>query len=889
MMVSVKKITTSGESRAKIARKCKDGSKPINEETDKSSDEGSFSDDADDRNWINVEDGSNSKNKVTTVSKPRRKSGVVQNKKKPNVRVTHNALDKDLNMVKQYKTRYDGCMKELIKIDMNNGSVNKDKQIYVKLEFQTGMFEAMKKNMVKIMIEKFQVKFVEGKDPKLETYGRSMAEERYSLDLKFIENDKQYTVQVTIFNTNCTMGVKSVGNTAHEIIKDQTVAEYFVKMVIFEVSEVIKTKVNVTKINEQCRKLAMLGMEMQNKPQNLCYGCTKDILENENFRCKYCKRKMHYKCAENMFDKEDIAQALTQKESFSCSDCLAELSPKVVEEDETPAKMIEVTRSIGHLAIIENLEPTTRVDIENDLELEEASEECQTDTINTRPGTSSENLYQDKPVIDLTKDNHRSPPGDCCVWNSCKTCDKLKSEKVVLENTYFNEIKSMENRLDIAINEVKAACDAKASLEKEIDGHVKTLVEKNEEIERMKVETINLKNAQAENNIDSVKNELASVKLDNVELKKQVEESAKNLSDKEETIEKMKTDHLRELNELKSIQTDNNDLNLKRLKKMYADLKKEKLKSEENYKRETEDLKKQKALAQTELLIACKENRNKDEERMTILRIFDGMQEVLGKMNSMTMNASTADRAVEYNCDKCTYKSTDNDRLKNHKSEQHRETTVNYYACTICDTKCTNLNSLNDIKKTHMKKHRCGHCLFTANSKDELDEHTSRRHSKQYECDLCDFVTHIKADIGEHEKKDHNIKKTRKSFNCETCANVYRSETDLNKHTEEVHTPKRARIGSRQKFTYEERKRNGFCRFWNHTECLYGEECKFVHEEAPYCRFKDQCRTNPRCQFFHAENVSNGNSSSAGNSSSFLGPRPYQARRKGQFQNNRSY
>ena len=188
-----------------------------------------------------------------------------------------------------------------------------------------------------------------------------------------------------------------------------------------------------------------------------------------------------------------------------------------------------------------------------------------------------------------------------------------------------------------------------------------------------------------------------------------------------------------------------------------------------------------------------------------------------------------------------------------------------------------------------MKKHRCGHCLFTANSKDELDEHTSRRHSKQYECDLCDFVTHIKADIGEHEKKDHNIKKTRKSFNCETCANVYRSETDLNKHTEEVHTPKRARIGSRQKFTYEERKRNGFCRFWNHTECLYGEECKFLHEEAPYCRFKDQCRTKPRCQFFHAENVSNGNSSSAGNSSSFLGPRPFQARGKGQFQNNRSY
>ena len=45
----------------------------------------------------------------------------------------------------------------------------------------------------------------------------------------------------------------------------------------------------------------------------------------------------------------------------------------------------------------------------------------------------------------------------------------------------------------------------------------------------------------------------------------------------------------------------------------------------------------------------------------------------------------------------------------------------------------------------------------------------------------------------------------------------------------------------KQTFTYEEQKRNGFCRFWNNSECFYGNQCKFLHEEAPYCRFQEQC------------------------------------------------
>ena len=51
-------------------------------------------------------------------------------------------------MVEQYKKRYENCKKDEYKINMTGGSADKQKQKYVKIDFQTGMFEAMKKNMV---------------------------------------------------------------------------------------------------------------------------------------------------------------------------------------------------------------------------------------------------------------------------------------------------------------------------------------------------------------------------------------------------------------------------------------------------------------------------------------------------------------------------------------------------------------------------------------------------------------------------------------------------------------------------------------------------------------------------------------------------------------------
>ena len=151
-MVSVKKITT-GEQRVIKARKCKDDVKIVDIDIDDSVEEDSFTEETDDNNWVTIENGQKSKAKRTSklISRKRKPTSDPLVKKTRNVKVAHNALEKELNMAKLYKKRYESCDKELVKIDMKNGSADKNKQKFVKVEYQTGMFEAMKKNMVRVM------------------------------------------------------------------------------------------------------------------------------------------------------------------------------------------------------------------------------------------------------------------------------------------------------------------------------------------------------------------------------------------------------------------------------------------------------------------------------------------------------------------------------------------------------------------------------------------------------------------------------------------------------------------------------------------------------------------------------------------------------------------
>ena len=102
---------------------------------------------------------------------------------KKKVKMGHNAENSELNFSKQYLERYNACNTELVNVDKGNGSANKAKQKYVKIEYQSGLFELMKKHMVETRKENYRIEFI--KDPKIEVYGKSKAEKRLFLDLKF--------------------------------------------------------------------------------------------------------------------------------------------------------------------------------------------------------------------------------------------------------------------------------------------------------------------------------------------------------------------------------------------------------------------------------------------------------------------------------------------------------------------------------------------------------------------------------------------------------------------------------------------------------------------------------------------------------------------------------
>ena len=107
-----------------------------------------------------------------------------------------------LDMFKQYKRRVDFCNRDVVRIHYkslnkkDHGSGDKG-LIYV--DFQAGMFEAVKVNLMKCLKRDFDIKLID--DPKVEYYGG--AEERICLDLRMNVDGNTHDFKVKVYNTKC--------------------------------------------------------------------------------------------------------------------------------------------------------------------------------------------------------------------------------------------------------------------------------------------------------------------------------------------------------------------------------------------------------------------------------------------------------------------------------------------------------------------------------------------------------------------------------------------------------------------------------------------------------------------------------------------------------------
>ena len=211
--------------------------------------------------------------------------------------VQNKAEDNELNFAKQYKRLVDSCERSMYNIhekepgcknkDIKGSSVDK-RQIYI--DFNAGMFEAIKKNFVRILKEYFETQIIS--NPKVETYGQSKAEERILLDLTMTVNKKQYDLKVKIYNTQCSLDVVARGNSPQKKFKalgDFTGGEYFARVIVPKLVQLLASKLDIKAINELCRLQATLGLK--NSTSSVCIGCEKETKDKNFFKCNKCPRR----------------------------------------------------------------------------------------------------------------------------------------------------------------------------------------------------------------------------------------------------------------------------------------------------------------------------------------------------------------------------------------------------------------------------------------------------------------------------------------------------------------------------------------------------------------------------------------------------------------------
>ena len=237
-------------------------------------------------------------------------------------------MDSDLNLSKQYKRLIDSCERDIFKIhEKEPGCTNKNikgtsidkRMLYV--EFNAGMFEAIKKNFVRVLKEHFETTISE--KPKVETFGEMKAEERILLDLTMSVKKKQYDLKVIIFNTKCSLNVIAKGNTPQKkmrTLEDFTAGEYFARVIMPRVVEYLSAQLDISAMNDLCRKQALMGQKLAKS--NICIHCEKENKDNNFFKCKTCENVLHVKmCALKYIGKDSFDVAKEDHKNYICDKC----------------------------------------------------------------------------------------------------------------------------------------------------------------------------------------------------------------------------------------------------------------------------------------------------------------------------------------------------------------------------------------------------------------------------------------------------------------------------------------------------------------------------------------------------------------------------------------
>ena len=751
--------------------------------------------------------------------------------------VTQNSKKYDLNYFKQFSKRVEHCERDLFRIHdpvknkKDHGS--KDHGL-VYIEFNAGLFQAMKSNMMKIAKD-YNINIIS--DPKIEFYGN--AEERMLLDLKIIVKGVEHFIKMKVYNTTCAMDFQALKHDIDkkfEHLEGLTVAEYFTQKIVVQIANTLCNKIDIQKLNNCIRKLALDGQHaVKNIKKCSKFGCSKDISKGAAINCIYCESLTHKSCMDN---------TILDTSTYRCETCLVN----------------DVT-TIQSGDLLEN---------ENILQLSllyDSSEPCTLCAEIFETGTQLQNHISVKHI--LQKDKFQ-----CSVCNdSFQDEDELKmhnDSKHEVRKRLRGDTSLLEGRCDCREvnreneelkNEVKAEKESREVVKLELEAAKNDIIKKTERIQNLE--------------------EMAKIELENK--KEEVNKLKEKIKNIEEALalKEVETDNLKKENEsLRKIPEPNQEL--QRLRVIIQDREKAFKKAEEEHKKEIVEQERAKKNAEENLNSAIQENTKIKEKESTMYEILEGLRKLLNLKDNNSEKESdvqvvekdTTGGAIpkqnSFICEKCKFSCTNMSFLNKHIRQEHIST---LFPCIICDLQARSIEDLRDHEKNiHNKENndKCSLCNFKSANTDSLNDHM-KTHSNpsNIKCNYCTTYFTQPETLEAHKVNKHNID----VYPCNDCGVKAKSLSELDDHIRQVHTyskrdknidmrdlsdrtpcdPQHPNHTSdccdRRTNSKEARRSRGQCKYWSQGRCYRGETCKFAHVEL--CRFQDKCLYYESCGYLH--------------------------------------
>ena len=784
--------------------------------------------------------------------------------------VTQNSKKYDLNYFKQFNKQLEYCERDLYRIHdpikNKNDHGSKDHGL-VYIEFNAGLFQAMKSNMM-ILAKDFNI--VMTTDPKVELYGN--AEERMLLDLKVCIKEQEHFIKMKVYNTTCGMDFQALKhNTDKKFhhLDGRTVGEYFTQTIIVDIVNTICKKIDIEKLNKYIKKLAIEGREAVKTVKKCAkFDCSKDTSKGATLSCIYCESLTHKSC--------------------------------------TSSVGLEVSNYRCELCLINNITTTKSVELQDNERILKLST---IDAITTNETAKSytcilcgETFQAENAMRVHTETAHEARK-------------RLRGDTSLVEGRCDCEIVSEENKS--LRNELHDRKDEVKQLKLELEGAMKDVNEQKERFlnfeEQAKIESETKVNLikQQKDTIENIKKDLETKIEESDNLRKEIELL------KSASVNQKPDD---ELQRLRVIIQDREKAMKKAAdehKKELAELERSKINAEENLNSAIQENTKIKEKESTmyeimeglRKLLDLKDKEHADkpfgeEIEPDVEVIEDGASGGAVPKSS----GGAVPKSNSYKCEKCPYTTTNINILNKHIRQEHIST---LYPCVICDLQVRSMEELrNHQKNEHVNtnpatKLNCANCKFVARTEKELSIHKITHMSESsFNCELCDFTSESKSTLYSHEKNTHNKSKyqcnlctkyfakpesleehkTRKHnidmYPCNDCGFKSKSLTGLDSHIESTHDTikknkdtdirdlsgrvpcdpshpshtseccdRRSQNKSNHTSGSEERRSRGQCRFWSKGRCYRGNSCRYAHIEL--CKFQDQCRYYETCVYLH--------------------------------------